>query len=286
MVQKKKLYTALQEKLGKNSSHIMSYLKELKESIKPYEALSSPDSAYWSGIATDVRDEIVAHRRFSIEAPFAMYLAAQRHWRPVEFCNLIKAGTAWAIRASLVGGLGGGTAEKFYGDAARGISDGTLKNVNDVRNLVISRSFAPNDHQFLTALLSVTNNSRAKYLLAMIEKEYWKESNANIESMPLWDSKSISVEHIFAQSAKVSPSTDGSNSLLSELQFSIPNLALLERSVNNTLGDDDFPEKKSAYKESAFLMTSELSSLDTFDDNAISKRRDQMLSLATAAWPV
>lgn len=285
-VQKKRLYSALQEKLGKNSNEILKYLKELLDSIEPYQALNSLDASFWSGISTDVRDEIVAHRRFNIEAPFAMYLAAQRQWRPVEFCNLIKAGTSWAIRVSLVGGLGGGTAEKLYGDAAKGISDGSLKNVEDVKALVSSRGFVPSNAQFSSALLTVSNNSRAKYLLAMVEKEYWKENGFNAEAMPPWDSKGVSVEHIFPKGTTPPLRSDGTTSLISELQLSLPNLTLLERSINNSLGDGDFHSKQPHYEKSSFKMTVDLKSFDDFNDDAIAVRRDQIIRLSLKAWPI
>lgn len=286
-VKKKDLYRELESRLGRSSKDVLNYLSTLKGAVSRYLALSSPDDPFWSEIATDVRDEILAHRRFNIETPFGMYLSAIENWRPKEYCELLKVGTGWAIRASIQGSLGGGTAEKMYGELALGISNGSLKNVNDVREKMSGYNFLPSDSQFKTALMAVDdrNRSRAKYYLAMLEKAYYLEKGLNLESLPAWDSKGVSVEHIVASSQIVNVGDGGEGSVVKELQHSLPNLTLLERSTNNTLGDRPFEQKREKYGESAFESTKLLASMTSFGDTEIAQRRELMLRLADKAWP-
>jgi len=287
-VKKKDLYKALQKKLGRDGKATFEYLLKLEESVDAYEALYSFDSPFWSTISTDIRDEIIAHRRFRIEAPNAMFLAALRNWRPKESTSLIKIATPWSIRATLSGLMGGGTAERIYGDVAAKIENGDLKTASEVEEWFLAREFVPSDSQFRSALMAVndTNLSRVKYLLAKLELAYWEETGKNTESFPAWDAKTISVEHITAKSKKIELGPNNEGSLLKEHQHALPNLTLLERSANNAAEDADFEEKVGTYKDSVFELTQQLANLDKFGDSEIDQRRAAVLDLALKAWPL
>ena len=287
-VKKRDLYYELQDKVGRGSRETLKYLRGLNDSKGSYAALSSPDSDFWSSVATEIKDDLVANRRFQIEVPNAMYLAAMRQWRPKHYCELIHVGTAWSIRAILTGVMGGGTAEKVYGELASGISRGELKTVDDVRQRMISKEFLPSDSQFRAGLMAVSdsNMSRAKYLLAMVEKEFRRRQNIPVEVPIPWESKAVSVDHIIPRSKKIEVGADGTNGQIKELQHSLANLALLERSVNNGIGDLKFPEKGQKLAESEFRFTNCLSELSQFGDEEIVQRQQQILDLALEAWPI
>jgi len=184
--------------------------------------------------------------------------------------------------------MGGGTAEKVYGDLANGISSGELKSVADVRKRMVDKEFLPSDSQFRAGLMAVSdgNTSRAKYLLAMIEKEYRKSKGHSVEAPVSWESKSVSVDHIIPRSKKISAAADGSNSKTRELQHALANLALLERSINNSIGDLEYPEKGKKLADSEFLLTSQLAELSDFGDTEIEQRQQLLLDLAMKAWPI
>lgn len=286
-VKKKDLYKALQAKLERKGDATLDYLRNLESSLKIYDALHSFDSPYWSSISEDVRDEIIAHRRFALEAPNAMFLAALRNWRPKESTKLIKIATTWSIRASLSGIMGGGTAERIYGDVAAKIDTGELKNAADVEAWFFDKNFVPSDNQFRSALLTVNDKklSRVKYLLAKIELAYWKRTGKNVESFPSWDAKSITVEHIVANSKKIAVDINDTRSVVKEYQHALPNLTLFERSLNNAAADAEFSIKKETYRESGFELTKKLYDLDSFEDQEMEDRCEMILDLALEAWP-
>lgn len=287
-VKKKDLYKELQGKLGRNGKATYDYLLKLYDSLDTYEALYSFDSSYWSSISTDVRDEIIAHRRFRIETPNAMFLAALRNWRPKEATTLIKIATSWSIRAALSGLMGGGTAERIYGDVAAKIEESELKTASEVEKWFLDRDFVPSDSQFRGALLAVKDNNltRIKYLLAKLELAYWEEVGKDIESFPAWETKTISVEHITAKSKAIAVKDNGEGSLLKEHQHSLPNLTLLERSANNSADNAEFNEKVDVYGKSAFELTRQLANLTAFTDQEIDERKKLLLDLSLRAWPL
>lgn len=291
-VKKKELYQALQDKLlgdhDGDHDEVYGYLERLAVSLKSYEALRNSDDQYWSPLPVDVRDEIIAHRRFRIEAPFAMYLAAMRNWRPKNYLKLIKDSTSWSIRATLAGVMGTGSAEKHYGEVARLINEKKLNTVDDVKDWFLSKTFVPNDHTFGLAIRAVndSNTTKVKYLLARIEFEMWKEKALDVESFPAWESKSVTVEHIIPRSRNIVVDSDNSNSELKELHVSLANLTLLERTRNNSAADSDFSEKVAAYRDSNFVMTKALGELTEFSDKEISERMNEIVRYALKAWPL
>lgn len=287
-VKKKDLYKSLQKKLNRKPKRALDYLSDLQSAVVLYMALHSIDSNHWSSISTDVRDSIIANRRFGIEATNPMYLAAMRLWKPKDYCELINISTSWSIRASLSGLLGGGTADRVYGEAAELIGDKTLSNPAEVRSWFIQRGFIPSDVNFRSSLLTVNdkNLSRVKYLLAKIEMELWKENGKDLSAFPAWDSKSISVEHIIANSVNISVKDDDTNSSIDAYRHALPNLTLLERTVNNTMKTEEFAGKSAEYSNSGFLMTQSIANYSVFSDQEVEQRKEMLLSAATKAWPI
>lgn len=287
-VSTRNLYKHLQEYLEGKSSKSINYQRELVKYLDYYEALLSSDHKFWSNISDDVSDEVMAHRRFNIRITFSMFMAAMGKWKTKEFCKLIKFGTNWAIRATVVGTIGGGTAEKVFGELAKKISTGELKNVEEVRKEIQSTPLLPTDTHFVDSIVLVDdqNLTRVKYYLAMIEKQYCLEIGESPEKLPSWHSKNISVEHIIAKSSHVQVSEDGTGTLVSELQHSISNLTLLERGVNNDLDDLDFAKKVNSYHESAYPFTRKLYDYHQFSDVEIGERRQMIQTLASKAWAV
>jgi hypothetical protein len=93
-----------------------------------------------------------------------------------------------------------------------------------------------------------------------------------------WSSKGVTIEHILAQSkAKTS---DGAGIIVGQLG----NLALLEKGLNKSLEDKPFSEKRQTYAASTFALTKNLSSLESWNPEAVSKRIEYLAELACVAW--
>lgn len=73
----RKLYRAIQEDLRENPG-AKSYVQRLKLAQQTYLALSDADSSFWADARVDVRDAIIAYRRFGFESSYPVLLAAFR----------------------------------------------------------------------------------------------------------------------------------------------------------------------------------------------------------------
>ncbi|SDY68995.1 Protein of unknown function DUF262, partial [Modestobacter sp. DSM 44400] len=166
------LYKALQQDIGSGPSRAKQYVQQLDAARATYLALRDVDSALWESLDFDMRDSVLAMRRFGLESSYPLIMAAFATWKDdkKKAAKLFNKVTNWSIRALFAGRLGGSVAEKAFSQAAQMVSSGQAQNQDDVRDalsslIVSDREFMDDFRAFGTVPLT-----RAKYLLAMLER--------------------------------------------------------------------------------------------------------------------
>ena len=130
------------------------------------------------------------------------------------------------------------------------------------------------------------STGRAKYLLSQLEKQYRISLGGSGDAQPDWSGKSVSVEHIFAESSDRDRfSSDKDYERFQVTVNSIANYTLLERTLNRGLGDAEFSAKKRSYAESKFPLTQALAQSDDWSFAGADVRLTQLSDLAIRAWP-
>lgn len=273
----RKLYRSLQDDLQENPG-AKPYVQRLKQAQETYLAFRDPENAYWNDVKVDVRDALVAYRRFGFESSYPVLLAAFRQWDKTKAARLLVKIAKWSVRAQFVGRLGTGTAEESFAAAAAAISDGSAKNQTEVK-AILSR-LIPTDTEFKIAFISsgkLTLN-RAKYVLAMLEKAADAKFGRPERALD-WTSTAVTIEHVLPQSSA------GSDDALQVKIDEIGNLALLEKRLNHQLGSKPFEDKRDAYRASDFGLTKELADLDSWTTDQVTSRTASFADLACLAWP-
>jgi Protein of unknown function (DUF1524) len=256
-VTNRQLYRALQESIGLGSSNVKKYLKRLKAALGVFSALRDPDHKRWGGISTDVRDALLAYRRFGFESSMPLLLALFREWGDPKAAKLVNVVAGWSVRAMIAGRLGGGSAEEAFCGAAKAVADGEVLNQPQLRSVLAI--FVPSDREFIQFFITYgpVSTTRAKYLLAMIEREYCRANR--FQSPPDWSSKTVTIEHIIpASSKKASFQNTEEFERFQGLRDQLWNFTLLEGSLNREAEDKPFGKKKQVYGRSSFRMTKEL----------------------------
>ncbi|MGK0714820.1 DUF262 domain-containing protein [Leucobacter sp. W1153] len=262
--------------IGQGPENASRYIQRLERALLVYEALSSADHDFWADSSVEVSNSILAFRRFQLEIIYPLVIAIFMTWpdKVKATKTFVKIAT-WSVRAMVAGKLGGGVAEKAFNEAARNISEGTLKNQEDTKRAMASILIS--DSEFRTHFQQQTNisASRAKYFLGMIEgvvrDQAGTESNLDISS------PSITLEHV-----KSIASGGASNSSIVQ---SIGNFALLDGRVNRKLGQAPFDQKVERYAQSQYLLTKEIGKEVEWDESNIRSRASRLASLAPATWP-
>lgn len=272
----RQLYRALQDDL-KVDPGAKSYVQRLKKAQEIYVALREPDSDFWRDAKVDVRDALLAYRRFGFESSYPVLLAAFREWDKAKATRLLVKIAKWSIRAQFMGRLGAGTAEESFAAAASSIARGDAKNQTEVRRLLAR--LIPTDGEFKGAFTGggKLHTSRAKYVLGMLEKA--ADAKASRPERPLdWTSPSVTVEHIV-------PVSEGTDDDLFIKINQIGNLTLLEKRLNRQLGSSGFSKKRELYAQSEFALTRAVAEADTWTTDDISARTTTLAALACLAWP-
>lgn len=281
------LYKALQADVRGGTAGVRLYLEGAETALQTYIALREPDDASWSSQAIEVKDSLLAFRRFGFEASMPLLLAAFATWSHTNATRFVDVVAAWSVRAWMAGTLGGGVAERAFCLAAVAVANKEAESVDDVR--LYMKDLVPDDATFRQAFTgygSVTT-TRAKYLLARLERQYLTELDEQTDAMPDWSSKSVTVEHIFAKSTKRAVfDNDEAFEKFSLLRDQLQNLTLLERSLNGGLEDKPFEQKVATYAQSVFALTRLLSENGgTWGFVEAEARSGVLAGLATKAWP-
>jgi len=281
------LYRALQTDIGTGAAAVRTYVDRLDSAVQRYVALREPDDASWSSQAIEVKDSLLAFRRFGFEASTPLLLAAFGAWSHSQATRFVDVVAAWSVRAWMAGLLGGGTAEAAFCDAAVAVAAGRATNSDEVRAHI--GAIVPDDLAFKAAFASfgAITTTRAKYILARLERQHLKDEGQSTEAMPDWSSKGVSVEHIFARSTGRGVfQTDDDFERFASMRDQLQNLTLLERTLNASLEDKPFSDKREAYGGSAFVLTKELSRHDNWDFGLAATRAERLAELAVRAWPL
>lgn len=279
-VRTSKLYRAIQEDIRTTGISANTYLTRLVKAKDTYVALRDPESDYWKSETVDVRDALLAYRRFQFESSIPVVLAAFATWEFDDACRLLNRVLMWSVRALFVGNIGAKLAEESFGNAAAAISDKSAVNQPQVRE-VLGR-LVPQDGEFSAAFtrFGVMPSSRVKYILGMIERVESDIAGRDTSALD-WSSRAVTIEHIHPKSK---PATLGKGAPAT-LVDTVGNLTLLEKKLNKGLGAKLPSEKTEVYQESAFTMTRVLADLDKWNAESVSRRTERLAKLACRAWP-
>lgn len=278
-VRTSKLYRAIQEDIGQNGTTANTYLTRLVKAKDTYVALRDPESDYWHSEKVDVRDSLLAYRRFQFESSIPVILAAFATWDYDDACRLLNKVLMWSVRALFAGNIGAKLAEETFGSTAASVSSRESVNQLDVRKSL--DKLIPSDDEFRLAFIryGAIPSSRVKYVLGMIERVESDLAGRDTSALD-WSSRGVTLEHIHPKSKPTSLGPGAPVTLVD----SVGNLTLLEKKLNKNLGSKLPVEKKTVYEQSGFTMTRNLESLDAWSADTVHARMGALADLACRAW--
>ena len=147
--------------------------------------------------------------------------------------------------------------------------------------------------EFATTHFSANLIDRARYCLERIEAS----KHGNHDELLVQGADDVHVEHIMPQKIKTKKAKDefgdwvtylGKNAEELHHKFvdRIGNMTLFAGSLNIGASNNPFVRKKSAYKESAILITKDLTHLNNFRFKNIANRSEKLSEEAIILWPM
>lgn len=85
----RKLYKVLQSSIGRGQKRVRDYAGRLEDSLQPFTALREPDSEFWGRTDVDVRDSLLAFRRFGFESSMPLLLAILNSWEITPAAKMV-----------------------------------------------------------------------------------------------------------------------------------------------------------------------------------------------------
>lgn len=281
------LYKGIQQDF-KTGTGVLTYLSGLEQALASYRAVREPDDISWSSEAIDVKDSLLAFRRFGFESSMPLMIAVFRTWKHPTATKFVSTVAAWSVRAWFAGTLGGGVAEQAFCEAAVAVAKGQAKDPASVLAILDSKELIPDDASFRQAFRNAgsVTTTRAKYLLAMLERQFVLDAGGSPDALPDWSSKAVTIEHIFAKSMKEADFHSRDDFERYEVvRDQLMNYTLLERSLNQGLENLPFSSKYQTYAKSKFTLTQALAQDAIWNFQRANTRLDRLVELALKAWP-
>lgn len=282
-VRERELYRSIKEHVA-TQAQVLSFLDDLQKAATYYSAIKSSDHEHWDGLGGTVRENVQTLIRLDLEQNRPLLLAVLQFFTDKEKTKLLRSLVSWSVRGLIVGGIGGGTAEKSYCGAAVKIRNGQIKTAADVLKEI--SAIVPRDDAFESsfATVSVTKGSLARYYLLALERHEAGEKEP--ELVPNANEDEVNLEHVLPKKASnASWGSEFDEDERREYLHRIGNLALLQKGPNGRVGNKAFSTKKPILKKSKFSLTSEIGAEASWTKNAITLRQARLAKLAVTTWP-
>lgn len=277
----RELYARIKERIT-TTPHALDLSGELQTASRYYAAIVNSDHEIWSDLKTVDKSNIDVLDILNLEQNRPLLLAALQHFPPKEISNMLRAMISWGLRGIIVGGIGGGTAERAYCVAAMKVRDGTIKNVGDLRDELAK--IIPTDDQFKAAFSTarVNRGTLARYLLIALERV--KLGKPEPELVPNEDENLVNLEHILPRNPKSGEWTQFTKDEQKSYLQRLGNLALLSKGPNDKIGNKPFSVKKPVLTASELQLTQDAGNQEDWTPDAIIKRQERLAELALKVW--
>lgn len=260
---------------------VFELLRSMEQDMDTYLSLTNPDTSHWP---EPLKQQARLLRMFRVRQPFAMLLAAQRALGVDDFSILLKTCVVITLRYNVIGSQPTNEQERAYYRAAQKIHSGEYTTASQV--LQGLHHIYLKDEPFKAAFTDKTirttdsrNNRIVRYILCSLEQQ---NSGVVLD----FESELNTIEHILPQNPEegwVTFSDEEADAMV----YRLGNMALLEKSFNQKVGNNSFTEKRPHLEQSQFSLTQQLA-----HDNAewtperIANRQRQLARMACTVWRV
>lgn len=244
-------------------------------------ALAIGDASLWPE-QTITQEEADTLYALQLSQNRPLLLAAMDHFPPEELSRLARATVSWLVRGIVVGGIGGGTTERYFCDAAVRVREGKVRTTEQV--LEVLGDIVPTDEQFrrAAALMNAPRARLTRYLLLAFERYVGESERPGV--VPQEFQEQCYVHRVLPRGAT------GDWSGFEELDMvdwsrRLGNFVLLERGAGVRTVDRTWLDVRMSLATSKFVTSSALRNVDDWTPEAIEARQSKFADAAPAIWP-
>ena len=265
------------------ATQAIAFATEVETSAALYAALLSSDDDYWSGWGTETKDNLDTLNRLALEQNRPMLLAVLQYFNKQEVKKVLRLSVNWGVRGLIVGGIGGGSTETAYCNAAMAVRSGEVKTAASLLSKL--ESIVPNDKEFEAAFSTarVTKVALSRYYLRALEA--YEAGDAEPEFVANKDEAAVNLEHVLPKNATDKEWPEFPGELKKQWVDRIGNHALLQKTPNSKIGNKPFAFKKPRLALSSFKLTKQVSEEFAWTPESIEKRQAELASKVPFVWP-
>jgi uncharacterized protein DUF262/uncharacterized protein DUF1524 len=261
--------------------HAISFLGQLEQAAPLYAALLDSRHSLWADKQFGPEAETLL--RLGLQQNRPLLLAALEVIDDEELRRLTRSMIAWAVRGLIVGGIGGGTYERYYADAATKIRSVRRASTRLVREAL--DDVVPTDADFTRqfSIARVRNLRLTGYYLRAIENEL----SGIKPSMLVTDAseeESYVAKIIGPRSSAIDWPGFGQDEMPSQ-SYRLGNAVLLEPELAPRFAEAGWHGKQQILKRSHFVTSRAVAQLDEWSPDALDKRQTDLASVAKSVWP-
>ncbi|AMF96452.1 DUF262 domain-containing HNH endonuclease family protein [Vibrio harveyi] len=283
LVRKKDLFKTIQKSID-NEEKAFKLVRDLEFNSEIYANLRDPNSEIWNPQEKDALGQL---SMFGVKQPIAMLMSAYRKFYSSDretFSKIVNSIAVISFRYNVICSLPPQDQEGLYSSVATRIENGELSSATLVIQAL--RDIYPQDTLFEGAFAAKqlrTTNSRNQKVVQYILKRL--EEHIAGASIDLSTTK-FNVEHVLPQ--KVSTGWSEFNETRhSQSVYRLANMVILEKSINQNIGNSDYSAKKAAFLESSVATTKALAEhYDSWSPDAIESRQKYLSKQAKSIWKI
>jgi hypothetical protein len=257
------------------------FAEGLEAAAYHYAALLDPDHDYWRSFPPDVRDAVSVLLSFGLEQNRPLLLAAMSSFAQDELAQLVESLVAWSVRGLIVGGIGAGTTEASYSNAAVAIRRGSIRSTSDVIDAI--EPIVPRDADFVEifATRSIYRSKTALYLLLAIER--WDRHGERAAFPGAAERSQYAAETILPRSADPNDWVGWDPSTVSGYTRRLGNFALL--ASGERLSGRTWNERRQVLATSEVAATRALATVPEWVPESVAIRQRRLAHRAVDVWP-
>ena len=276
------VYDAVQEKV-KGNLEAVRFLSTLEGLAITYVATFNPEHEKWNTYPESARRAIQTFNLLNIRPMRALLLAVTTKFTPNESAKAIQFLISLGVRLLIASSTRSGSVEAPLVTAANNIFTGNIETTDNLKKQL--HNITPINEEFKSAFETarVSKAQLARYYLRCLEMSKNKEPEPWF--IPTQDQSIINLEHILPKKPEENW-PQFSEEEVAMYSNRLGNQALMRARDNSLLKSSKFSEKKDVYKDSPYILTSQIADWDDWSVSAITERQLKLAELALLAWPI
>ena len=241
-----------------------------------YMALKNESDDLWNE-RDKVQEYVSLLNIFNLKQPISMLMAAYKHLSNEDFERVLCDAIVVSFRYNVICGKNPNDIEKVFNDIAIKISNNNTYDKNLLSKIYVY------DNEFTVSFINkvfpenARNNKIIKYILGKYER--FKGGLRDVSIVSELDT----IEHIYPQH----PNEEWNDDNLDSLIYRLGNMCLLEKKLNNNIGNKRYAEKVEVLNQSTFITTNSISSeYPEWVQQSIVDRQKQMAKCAKTIWKI